>query len=372
MTSSRTDLRSRALDLGYRRGARPLFFRQGDGDAETAHHRMVELAESLGSRPRMVRALSRALGPVGEPVQLWGLTFPNRVGLAAGMDKDGRGVRAWGALGFGHVELGTVTAHAQPGNERPRLFRLPASRAVINRMGFNNAGVDALAQRLRAARAERAVDIPVGVSIGKTKATPLGAAVEDYLTSVRALDGLADYLAVNVSSPNTPGLRDLQDADPLAELLGAVVAQTRELAGAGAPTPVLVKLAPDLGDGALDQALEVALGAGAAGLIATNTTIGRRHVAPADRALAQHETGGLSGAPLTRRARQVVARIRAATDLPVIGVGGVMTADDALALRDAGADLVQLYTGLIYAGPALAREAGAVMRCEPSPPAAVT
>ena len=360
MTRPHHDLRTRALDLGYRHVARPVFFRQGGGDAETAHHRMVDLAESLGAHPRAIRGVSRSLGRVGEPVHLLGLTFPNRVGLAAGMDKDGRGLRAWGALGFGHVELGTVTAQAQPGNDRPRLFRLPASRAVINRMGFNNGGVSALAERLRTARADGAVGIPVGVSIGKTKVTPLGEAVEDYLTSVRALDGLADYLAVNVSSPNTPGLRDLQDAGPLAELIAAVVAQTRELAGAATPTPVLVKLAPDLADAALEQALEVAVGAGAAGLIATNTTTGRRHVAPADRALAAREAGGLSGAPLTRRSREVVARIRAATDLPLIGVGGVMTADDARALLDAGADLVQLYTGLIYAGPALIREVAAL------------
>lgn len=297
-------------------------------------------------------------------MQLLGLTFPNRVGLAAGMDKDGRGVRAWGALGFGHVELGTVTAHPQPGNDRPRLFRLPASRAVINRMGFNNAGVRALAEVLRLARAEEAIDIPIGVSIGKTKVTPLEEATQDYLTSVRVLDGLADYLAVNVSSPNTPGLRGLQDAAPLAELLGAVVAETRRLAGEGRATPVLVKLAPDLSDAGLDQALEVAIGAGASGLIATNTTISRRHVAPVDRAVADRETGGLSGAPLTRRAREVVARIRAATDLPLIGVGGVMTADDGAALLDAGADLVQVYTGLIYAGPALVRQVAAL----PAPP----
>jgi len=355
-----TDVRTRALDVAYRRGARPLLFRLGGGDAEAVHHRTVDLVQALGDRPWARTGVSRALAPPGAPVRLLGLTFPNRVGLAAGMDKDGRGVRAWGALGFGHVELGTVTAHPQPGNDRPRLFRLPASRAVINRMGFNNAGVAALARRLREAREEGAIDIPVGVSIGKTKVTPLEDAVEDYLTSVRALDGLADYLAVNVSSPNTPGLRDLQDAGPLAELLGAVVGETRRLAGEGRATPVLVKLAPDLTDAALEQALAVAIGAGAAGLIATNTTIGRRHVAPVDRALAEREAGGLSGAPLTRRAREVVARIRAATDLPQIGVGGVMTVDDAAAMLDAGADLVQVYTGLIYAGPALVRQVAAL------------
>lgn len=360
MTLTDTDLRTRALSLGYRQVARRAFFRVGGGDAEAAHHRALEAVEAIGARSWAVAALSRTLRQESMPVHLWGLTFPNRVGLAAGMDKDGRGVRAWGALGFGHVELGTVTAHPQAGNERPRLFRLPASRAVVNRMGFNNDGVTALAHRLREARAEGAIGIPIGVSIGKTKVTPLEEAVEDYLTSVRALHGLADYLAVNVSSPNTPGLRGLQDARPLAELLTAVVGQTRALAGGDRPTPVLVKLAPDLSDPALDQALEVAVGAGAAGLIATNTTIARSHLAPVDRAVAERETGGLSGAPLTRRARAVVARIRAATELPVIGVGGVMTADDAARLLDAGADLVQLYTGLIYAGPALVRQVAAL------------
>lgn len=359
MSHPDTDLRSRALRLGYRAAAKPVLFRLGRGDAEVAHHRTVDLVERLGEHPRVLSAMTRALQQPARPVRLLGLTFPNRVGLAAGMDKDGRGLRAWGALGFGHVELGTVTAHPQPGNDLPRLFRLPTSRAVINRMGFNNAGVQVLAERLREARAEGAIGIPVGVSIGKTKVTPLEEAVEDYLTSVRALDGLADYLAVNVSSPNTPGLRGLQDARPLAELISAVVRETADLAGEGTPVPVLVKLAPDLTDSALEEALEVAVTSGASGLIATNTTIGRRHVAPADRATAQ-QTGGLSGAPLTRRAREVVGRVRAATDLPLIGVGGVMSADDASALLDAGADLVQVFTGLIYAGPGLVREVAAL------------
>jgi dihydroorotate dehydrogenase len=360
VSQSDTDVRTRALSLGYRKLVRPLFFRASD--AEEAHHRTVALVEALGSRPWTRRGLALGLRPDSRPVHVLGITFPNRVGLAAGMDKDGRGLCAWAALGFGHVELGTVTAQPQPGNPRPRLFRLPASRAVINRMGFNNDGVVALATRLRAARAQGAVDIPVGVSIGKTKVTPLEGAVDDYLTSVRALHGLADYLAVNVSSPNTPGLRSLQDARPLAELLSAVVRETRELAGAGAATPVLVKLAPDLTDAALEEALEVAIGAGAAGLIATNTTTSRTYVAPPDRAVADRESGGLSGAPLTRRSREVVRRIRGRTDLPVIAVGGVMTSGDATALFDVGADLVQLYTGLVYAGPALVRQVASLDR----------
>ncbi|WP_097188026.1 quinone-dependent dihydroorotate dehydrogenase [Ornithinimicrobium cerasi] len=337
----------------YTRLVRPALWRL---DAETAHHATVVGAGLLGRWP-LTRALTTlggyAVGPAGgpgDPVELLGLRFPHRVGLAAGMDKDGRGVAAWGALGFGHVELGTVTARPQPGNPRPRLVRLPRSRAVINRMGFNNQGVHALAARLREAREAGLVTVPVGVSIGKSKVTPVEEAVGDYLESVAALRGLADYLAVNVSSPNTPGLRSLQDAAPLAELLGAVVA-------AAAGTPVLVKLSPDLSDAALDDALEVAVGAGVSGVIATNTTLARDGVLGGDLAAAAGQDGGLSGAPLTLRAREVVAHVAGRTALPVVGVGGVMSGADARALLDAGASLVQLWTGLVYRGPALVGEA---------------
>lgn len=342
-----------AAGTAYRRVVRPLLWRL---DAERAHHATVAVAQGLGATAP-TRALTTlagyavgGLGPGAAPVELLGLRMRHRVGLAAGLDKDGRAVATWGALGFGHVELGTVTALPQPGNPRPRLFRLPRSGAVINRMGFNNDGVHALARRLRAAREAGLVDLPVGVSIGKSKVTPVGEAVGDYLTSVAALDGLADYLAVNVSSPNTPGLRSLQDAGPLRELLTEVVR-------AAGGTPVLVKLAPDLADPALDEALEVATGAGVAGVIATNTTLSRDGVVQAEQQLARAEAGGLSGAPLTRRAREVVAHVVARTDLPVVGVGGIMTADDARAMLDAGAGLVQLYTGLVYAGPGLLGEA---------------
>lgn len=350
------DLRSRARrvsETAYRRLARPLLWRT---DAETAHHGTVAAAQVLGHGP-LTRALTVVGGYVVGPapaedaaVDLLGLRFPHRVGLAAGMDKDGRGVATWGALGFGHVELGTVTARPQPGNPRPRLLRLPESRAVVNRMGFNNLGVHAMAGRLRTARAEGLVRIPVGVSIGKSKVTPVEEAVGDYLESVAALEGLADYLAVNVSSPNTPGLRSLQDAGPLTELLTEVVR-------AADRTPVLVKLAPDLTDGALDEALEVALSTGVSGVIATNTTLSREGVAPRERTRAEAEAGGLSGAPLTLRAREVVRHVAARTDLPVIGVGGIMSGADARALVDAGASLVQLYTGLVYAGPTLVADA---------------
>lgn len=337
----------------YRHLARPALWRL---DVERAHHGTVVAADLLGRTP-VTRSLASLAGyavPTGPEVELLGLRFPHRIGLAAGMDKDGRGVATWGALGFGHVELGTVTARPQPGNPRPRLVRLPASRAVINRMGFNNEGVHALAGRLRDAREAGLVRIPVGVSIGKSKVTPVEEATADYLESMAALAGLADYLAVNVSSPNTPGLRSLQDAGPLRELLTAVVA--------AADVPVLVKLAPDLTDPALEEAVGVAVEAGASGLVATNTTLARDGLAAQDRARAAGESGGLSGAPLTIRAREVVRRVRSLTDLPLVGVGGVMTGADAAALLDAGADLVQVYTGVVYAGPALVADAVAATR----------
>jgi dihydroorotate dehydrogenase len=259
------------------------------------------------------------------------------------MDKNGVALPAWPALGFGFVEVGTVTAHAQPGNDKPRMFRLPDSAAVINRMGFNNAGAAALAARL-----ERLgpLDVPLGISLGKSKITPLEAAVDDYLTSYNLLRPYADYIAVNVSSPNTPGLRTLQDRDHLAALLGALAGKT----------PVLVKIAPDLTEPAIAEVLEVCLAYGAAGLIATNTTVARDGLAAADQPRAG-EAGGLSGRPLTERAREVVHFVHEETGgrLPIIGVGGVMDADDASRLFDAGASLVQLYTGFVYRGPALVR-----------------
>ncbi|YAL82617.1 quinone-dependent dihydroorotate dehydrogenase [Dermacoccaceae bacterium W4C1] len=354
--------RSRLLGSGYRGLARPVLFRMHGGDAEAAHHATIERLAGLSQRN--LRALAAWQAVPTQPVTIAGLTFANRVGLAAGVDKDGVALSAWPALGFGHVELGTVTGSAQPGNDAPRLFRLPKSRAIINRMGFNNAGSQALAQRLRAARAAEAAEsgvgeqarVPtrIGVSIGKTKTVPVAEATEDYLTSVRALDGLADYLAVNVSSPNTPGLRGLQDREPLAELLAAITSEAAHLAARRGvdPVPVFVKVAPDLDDAALDDVLQVAEQTDVSGLIATNTTLARDGLATRDLPLAE-EAGGLSGAPLTQRARYVVGRLVERGSLPVIGVGGVMSAADGVALLDAGAELVQIYSGFIYSGPAL-------------------
>ena len=339
----------------YARAVRPLLFSAYGGDAERVHEATLRAIAAVGRVPPARAGLAALCARHRTPVTVAGIEFPGVVGLAAGMDKNGIAVRSWGALGFGHVELGTVTAYAQPGNDRPRLFRLPQSRALVNRMGFNNQGAAALAVRLRAAgvaRGNRRVGIPVGVSIGKTKMTPLADATRDYLTSLRLLAPYADYLAVNVSSPNTPGLRSLQEADTLADLLGALVAEARALTGAEPPLPILVKLAPDLTEDALEQALDVTERAGAAGLIATNTTLGRDGLHP-DEQDRGREAGGLSGAPLTARARAVVAFLAARTPLPVIGVGGILTRDDGQAMLDAGARLLQVYTGYVYGGPRL-------------------
>jgi dihydroorotate dehydrogenase len=317
----------------YSRLARPVLFRLGGGDAEAAHEWTLRRLATLSRHPAALRAVRR-LAPKGTPRTVFGLTFPNPVGLAAGLDKDGRALAAWPSLGFGFVEVGTVTAVAQPGNPRPRMFRLPAEEAVINRMGFNNAGAAALAARLAALRP---LGVPLGVSLGKSKVVPLADAVEDYLSSLRAVLPHADYLAVNVSSPNTPGLRTLQDRGHLAELLSALRAE----AGSA---PVLVKIAPDLTEHAIGEALDVCTEHGVAGLIATNTTVDHGG-----------EQGGLSGRPLARRALEVVTFVGKRSELPVIGVGGIMSVDDAKRMFDAGARLVQLYTGLIYRGPALVR-----------------
>lgn len=345
------------MDAGYRRLLRPLLFSAAGGDPERVHEATLTMINRVGEHRVARSALAGLLARHRDPVRVAGIDFPGRVGVAAGLDKDGRGVRAWGALGFGFAELGTVTADAQPGSERPRLFRLPEHEAIVNRMGFNNRGAAELAARLAAAdvvRGNAAVGIPLGISLGKTKTAPLAEATADYLASFRLLAGYADYVAVNVSSPNTPGLRTLQDAGALRELTATLVAEATRRAGAdGPPVPVFVKLAPDLDEDALEELLAVCTETGVSGLVATNTTLSRAGVEPSRHA---GEAGGLSGAPLARRAREVVSFLTARTDLPVIGVGGILTADDGRAMFDAGAVLLQLYTGYIYAGPALVRD----------------
>jgi dihydroorotate dehydrogenase len=348
----------RLVSGGYTRLLRPVLFRAHRGDPEKIHEQMIRtLAEPLPQRTaRMV--VSALAGEHGRPTTVAGVDFPNRVGLAAGMDKDGFAVKAWSGLGFGFAELGTVTGRPQPGNDRPRVFRLQASKALINRMGFNNLGAQALAARLGAAgvlRGNGAVGIPLGISIGKTKAVPLDGAVEDYLLSLTAIAPYADYVAVNVSSPNTPGLRDLQQRTWLAELAHELTSLAANLAVRyqTTPVPLFVKVAPDLSWAELDELLLACETTGIAGIVAVNTTRSRTGLKRADQARSG-EDGGLSGRPLTRRAREVVGYITAHTELPVIGCGGVMTPDDAAALFDLGASLVQLYTGFVYSGPALA------------------
>jgi dihydroorotate dehydrogenase len=299
--------------------------------------------------PSAARRLRRS-PPRSLAVRAFGLDFDSPIGLAAGFDKGDVSVPGVFALGFSHLEIGTITPRPQPGNERPRLFRLPEHRALINRMGFNNEGADACAARLAALpRAARLG--PIGVNVGRNKATPNEEAVSDYLACIDRLHAHADYVVVNVSSPNTPGLRALQERDALGRLLRACV---ERLAMSAPPKPLLVKLSPDLAPEALDEAVDVALEAGAAGIVATNTTLSRAGVEGHPRA---QEAGGLSGAPLTALATSVVRRCyaRAAGRIPIVGAGGVMSAEDAYAKIRAGATLVQVYTGLVYGGPGFVR-----------------
>ncbi len=284
-------------------------------------------------------------------VETLGATFESPLGLAAGFDKNAVGIRGFHALGFGHVEVGTVTPKAQPGNPRPRLFRLPEDTALINRMGFNNDGVDAVARRLKALRA-RGGSLPViGVNIGKNKTTPQENALDDYVACTTALAQYADYLVVNVSSPNTPGLRGLQERSLLEPILRAVRDHAED-------TPVLVKIAPDLSDDAIAEVVDVVCDLGLAGIVATNTTISRESLATPRDVVARMGEGGLSGAPLAARSVDVLRIIR--QTLPreycVISVGGLISGDDAQRLLDNGATLIQAYTGFVYRGPFFARK----------------
>jgi dihydroorotate dehydrogenase len=282
-------------------------------------------------------------------VQAFGLAFPNPVGLAAGFDKDGRAMHGLAGLGFGHLELGTVTPEPQPGNPRPRVFRLVRDRALINRMGFPNAGAEALRLRLKRSRPHGVV---LGVNIGKGLSTPLEAAVDDYRRLLHSFYDLADYLAINISSPNTPGLRRLQARDDLEGLLKALSsARNERVANEGRRVPILVKLAPDLDRQGLEDAAGAIAASGMDGVIAGNTTLQREGLRSSKAA----EAGGLSGAPLEQRATAMVQNLYALLGerMPIVGVGGILDADGARRKLDAGAKLVQLYTGLVYAGPGL-------------------
>ena len=320
---------------------RPLLFRL---DPERAHDRTLALLA------RMPVFMPRGTG--GKPVELMGLTFPNRLGLAAGLDKNGIAVSAFDRAGFGFIEVGTVTPRPQPGNPRPRLFRLPEHEAIINRMGFNNLGIDALTARLAATPKPRAL---LGINLGKNKDTPNEAALDDYRVGLQKAWAHADYLTINISSPNTAGLRDLQHGAALRDLLAGIKAEQQRLADETARrVPVVVKIAPDLDDAALYATLDSIAEAGMDGIIATNTTLDKT-------AVASHphggEQGGLSGAPLTAASTAIVKKIRAhLPQMALIAAGGVMRAADMQAKLDAGADLVQIYSGLIYHGPQLVRD----------------
>lgn len=323
-------------------------------DPEEAHHQAF----------RAIRAASPVLSrlPVsGEPVEAMGITFPNRLGLAAGFDKNGVGIDALGGLGFGHIEIGTVTGQAQPGNPQPRLFRLPSDRAIVNRMGFNNEGAVAVAERLKARLDARPAGVtgPVlGINIGKTKVVPEDdqVAVEaDYAISAHLLAPYADYLVVNVSSPNTPGLRTLQAVERLEPLLASVRRTADE--ATDRRVPLLVKIAPDLADEDVIDVANMALSLGLDGIIATNTTISRDGLRSHPSQVDEIGAGGLSGRPLTARSLAVLKLLKGVVgdDLTLIGVGGITTAQDARARIDAGATLVQGYTAFIYEGPLWAR-----------------
>ena len=318
-------------------------------DAEMAHHvtmRGLNMART-GGLLRLLPATTEAA-----PVTLWGLRFPNRVGLAAGLDKTGEAIDGFGAMGFGHVEIGTLTPRAQPGNDKPRLFRIVEKEAIVNRMGFNNPGMTAGMANV----ARRTWKGITGVNIGKNFDTPNERAVDDYLICLRAAWPLADYVAVNLSSPNTQGLRDLQQEESCRALIRALHAEQAKLAEQhGRHVPVLIKIAPDLEEAHLDGLARLFVEEKLEGVIATNTTLSRTHVEGLRHA---DERGGLSGAPLTHRATEVIARLCRALDgaLPVIGVGGIMNGADAVEKLSAGASLVQIYSGLIYRGPRLVRE----------------
>ena len=335
----------------YRSLIRPYLFRK---DPEVAHEMAIDWMARFSSSAS-ARAMLRSLyGGAKDPVEVAGLKFPNRVGLAAGMDKDGRAFPAFASLGFGHVEVGTVTPEGQPGNPKPRMFRYPEESALINRMGFNNHGAAAMKKSIESLYPYGSRDAILGVNLGKAKVTPLENAVDDYVKGIQILGQQADYLAINISSPNTAGLRELQGAEYLDGLLAPIRAERDAVAEqAGRAIPVFLKIAPDASFDEIEVILAALERHGFDGIIATNTTLDR----PGKLADA-NQAGGLSGKPVTEKSTKVIQFVAEQTQgrLPIIGVGGIMTADDALRKLDAGASLVQLYTGFVYGGPGFPAE----------------
>jgi dihydroorotate dehydrogenase len=352
----------------HKKVLRPLLFTQ---DSERAHNFVVNQLARVSRSKFACDVVEKIFGSPELPTEVFGLNFPNPVGLAAGMDKHAAAVPGWAALGFGFSELGGVTWHAQPGNPKPRMFRAIADEAVINRMGFNNSGAEAVARKLAEwKKSGRWPDHPVGINLGKSKITPLENAAGDYANSFRVLRDLADFFVVNVSSPNTPNLRQLQDKAALDEILAAIQevnsrfgvppsGGSTEPAKAGTPNkPILVKVAPDLSFEALDEILELVAPRNIAGIVATNTTITRPQTNDAKLQKIYAETGGLSGRPLRQRSTEIIRHLFKQTNgkLPIIGVGGIFDADDAWEKIAAGASLVQVYTGMVYEGPGIAKK----------------
>jgi dihydroorotate dehydrogenase len=328
-------------------------------EPERVHHIAIAALRGLALLPWETRSDPRLAREV------FGVRFPNPIGLAAGFDKNALVLPAWEKLGFGFVEAGTVTAAGQPGNPRPRVFRLPGQQALINRMGFNNEGAEAVAARLARLKASgRWPCIPVGLNIGKTKVTPIEEAAADYLFSFDKLFPFADYFVLNVSSPNTPGLRALQDASALDQLLGVIQRRNRELSPTPRLRPVLLKIAPDLRFPQIEEILALVVRHGLAGVVATNTTLDHSSIPEPLRS-----EGGLSGLPLRARSTEIVRFIAGLTSMPVIAAGGIHDADSAMEKFDAGAALVQLYTGFIYEGPALIRQIVSALIASPTAPA---
>ncbi len=344
----------------YKLGIRPLLFTGLKSDPEWLHQQTIGILSWLERnrspqvnwvQSQLQQSLSVGNGRLEQ--KLWGTTFPNPVGLAAGFDKDGVAAGFWSSLGFGFAELGTVTFHAQPGNPRPRLFRLPLDKAALNRMGFNNCGAAAMATKLASTGTGATRQIPIGINLGKSKVTPLDEAAADYLGSFRLLQEWGDYFVVNVSSPNTPGLRLLQDVAQLSLILDALQQENQ------GQKPIFVKIAPDLAWEAIADILTISKTYKLAGIIATNTTIRRdglqtQTIAQTGNSVAD-EAGGISGVPVRDRSTEVIRFIWKQGQLPIIGVGGIFTADDAWDKITAGASLVQVYTGWIYEGPWMVR-----------------
>ncbi len=327
-------------------------------DPEAAHDL------TMGSLQRLQNTPAQCLWQqtrVPDPVQLLGIRWPNRIGLAAGLDKNGQCIDGLGAMGFGFIEVGTVTPKAQPGNPKPRMFRLPAANALINRLGFNNQGLDAFVANVQRARSFRAAGGVLGLNIGKNASTPIERAVDDYLLCLDGVFAHADYVTVNISSPNTQNLRSLQSDEALDGLLSALQARRLELSQRhGKDVPLLLKIAPDLDESQVAVIAVTVRKNDIDGVIATNTTLARDAVAGQPHA---SETGGLSGAPVLQASNRVISQLRAALGpvYPIVGVGGVMSGADARSKIEAGADLVQIYTGLIYRGPELVREAATAL-----------